>query len=246
MRTSILAWRAWLYLLLAAGLGAGVSCTYSPDFDNGKLICGAKNACPKGYTCVAGHTCAKDGSTTSTGTGGASGSGGRSGSGGNGSGGSGPGGSGPLTRDDLVGTWSYVQGSILTISCSDGPPQSKDLQTETLAIAAGTAGAVNTFFYCPWILDVTVSPADVSGSIRPNQSCTSRGGCTDFTWMAQSFDFVTGDGATATLDATIPATFKDYTNPLKPMDTTACLPTTTVSPKTGTCTLTVTADLTKQ
>jgi hypothetical protein len=233
--------RAWLYLSLAAGLGAGISCTYSPDFDNGKLICGAKNACPKGYTCVAGHTCSKNGSTTSTGSGGASGTGGRSGSGG-----SGAGGSGPLTRDDLVGTWSYVPGSILSISCSDGPPQSKDLNTETLAIAAGTAGAVNTFFYCPWILDVTISAADASGSIRPNQSCTSRGGCTDFTWMAQSFDFVTDDGATATLDATIPATFKDYTNPAKPMDTTACLPTTTVSPKTGTCTLTVTADLTKQ
>jgi hypothetical protein len=57
--------------LLAAGLMASGSCTYAPDFENGKLLCGAQHACPKGYACMLDDTCGKIGSTP-TGGGGAS------------------------------------------------------------------------------------------------------------------------------------------------------------------------------
>ena len=83
------------------------------------------------------------------------------------------------------------------------------------------------------------------GTIESGQTCMSTGGCTDFTWMGNTFNFSSGNGTTGQVDAAIAATFKDFTNPVTPKDTTNCLP-KTVTPKSGTCTLTVTGSLTKQ
>ncbi|HVR62823.1 MAG TPA: hypothetical protein VMU50_13050 [Polyangia bacterium] len=220
---------------------AAPACTYAPDFDNGRLLCGAKGSCPKGYHCEAGHTCYKDG-TTLNGSGGASGSGGSAGGTGGKSGGS------ITTRNDLVGSWIFTSGT-LNVACSDNTSKTKPLgASDHVDVALGSGTGITADFYCDWNLDLSIDGGGASTNLPSGQTCMSTSGCSDFTWMGQSFDFSADNTATGMLDAKINATYKDYTDPLTATAATpACLPkATTPNPATGTCMLTISGALAKQ
>ncbi|HEX3697735.1 MAG TPA: hypothetical protein VH374_20345 [Polyangia bacterium] len=227
--------------LTTLGLAASNACTYSPDFKDGELLCGTGESCPKGYHCVMGHTCWKSGANPSSGSGGSSGTGGAD-TGGS----SGTGGSSVVSRNLLLGTWDFSSGT-LTITCSDGTSQSKPLKgpADNMDVSAGSGSTVVADYYCGWILDFNAVGNTATGTLEPGQTCTSSGGCTDFTWMGQSFAFSSSDGATAQVNGNVNATYKDYTNPADPKNTNNCLPKTTLAP-TGTCTLSVTGTLTSE
>lgn len=242
-------------LALVAGAGAwfwvaAPACTYAPDFENARLLCGAKESCPKGYHCEVGHTCYKDG-TTANGTGGMSGSGGNGGGTG-GAAGAGTGGTsgGTVTsRNDLVGSWKFTSGT-LNVACSDQTAQTKQLgANDHVDVALDSGTGITADFYCNWDLDLTIDGGGASTNLPSGQTCMSSSGCSDFTWMGQSFDLTTRDAATGMVDAKINATYKDYTDPvtLKNTGNTVCLPkATTLNPATGTCMLTISGAIAKQ
>ncbi len=53
---------AFFLLSAVIALGAaGLSCSYSPNFANDTLQCGAGRTCPKGYSCASDNKCWKTG-----------------------------------------------------------------------------------------------------------------------------------------------------------------------------------------
>lgn len=236
-------------IAVAWACAAAPGCTYAPDFDNARLLCGAQGSCPKGYHCEAGHTCYKDG-TNANGTGGGAGSGGAGGGAGGMSGGTGGSSGGQVnSRNDLVGTWDFTSGT-LNVSCSDQTSNTKQLMdSDHVDVGIGTGTGITGDFYCNWALDLTIAGGMARTDLPSGQTCMSSSGCSDFTWMGQSFEFSSDDAATATLDARINATYKDYTDQVtfKSTGKTVCLPeATTPMPAVGTCTLIISGALAKK
>jgi hypothetical protein len=168
--------------LLAAGLLVSVSCTYAPEIENGKLLCGASDACPKGYTCRGGQSCWKEGSSTG------------------------------VTRANLLGDWPFTTGTLtISCSDNTSQMKALAGPKDYIQINAGPNEAIVGSYYCDWVLDLAIVAGHATTTVRPAQSCTTSSGGTDFTWTATTFLFTSNDGATGALNSTIQATYKDAT-----------------------------------
>jgi hypothetical protein len=193
-------------MLVGAFSGLLSSCTYSPDFASGTLLCGPARSCPKGYECRLDGTCWKRGETQRDG-----------------------GFDRPILPDALprdvnrevrpgltnfVGLWTFTQGT-LHIECSDMSVDNQPLgptdagPADYLVADVGVNADLIVSYYCRW--DVNVAGGQTV--VLPGQSCSSSSGGTNFTWSATSMTLSTQDGQTGTVTSTIAATYTDAMGP---------------------------------
>jgi hypothetical protein len=188
MKTRLLAVTA----IVLGGIG---SCTYSPDFANDKLVCGAGQTCPKGYACATDNKCWKTGETPGGGTGGSDG--GVAGTGGaHMDAGSDVPSNDP--RTGFVGTWAFT-GGTLSGSCTDGSVVQRPLtSTDYMVITLGTtASTVLAQYYCQTGWTMQLSSGNTMAVATSNQMCTQRTTdntvnppiTTAYTWSAVTFSF---------------------------------------------------------
>src|SRR6185295_12635725 len=106
-----------------------VACIYSPSFEDGKLHCSDKDACPKGYGCHADNLCYKGGAVTT-----------------------------PPSVDNFLGHWLFQPGSTRTINCTDGSTDTKGIETDYVDVTRGTTTALLGSYYCDWNLTLNNPP----------------------------------------------------------------------------------------
>ena len=184
MRTAI----TRLSFAAALAIAAATACGYSPNPESGTLQCGPSNSCPEGYSCRSG-LCWKDGA---------------GGSGGSGHGGSG----GSSTADKFIGTWTFVAPSTRMIACTDNSSETKDWsnQQESFDVSAASGGALTTYYYCDWDLDI--ASGGTSTVIKPGSSCAGTDNSSTppmtYTWHGMLFTLSTSNGRNGTLVADLP------------------------------------------
>jgi hypothetical protein len=205
--------------LVAVVLLAAARCTYSPDFESGKLHCSANQLCPDGYSCdTASNLCNKsagtprDGGATDThgvpcaGTCSITIQGTLKND------------AGPNPDGKFLGQWFYQAGSSQTTTCTDGSNQTVDLSTDYIQVSRTNGNLVASYF-CNWVMNESGTTA----TIKPGQMCSrnmvdAATGTTMYTWKGTTFTFATLDGKAATLNASITAQY--YDDPVK----TGCKP----------------------
>lgn len=166
--------RMFLTATLLCGLSSALSCSYTPDFDNGTLACGPSRNCPKGYACSSDNLCWKSGAAPDGGS------------------------SDPL--EAYVGTWTFATGN-LNSSCSDGQPTTSPLSGDTVKVTKSGTGLKASYF-CDWILHrkagFTAEIDPGQSCMQPVQDPNTNVTYT-YTWSSTLFSFTTTDGQTATL-----------------------------------------------
>jgi len=165
------------------------SCTYSPSPESGMLLCGARGACPKGYTCADGRTCWKEGETPDGGT--VKDASSRP--------------DAPPRLRPFVGTWDFVSGTVSTM-CSDGSKDTRPLAGDFMDVDVSPDSDLIASFYCDWHLNVVGSSTVLS---RPAQTCMTTSAGTIFTWTVATFEFATSDGQNGTLSSRIGAAYNN-------------------------------------
>jgi hypothetical protein len=232
--------RAGLLFVAAAVLGGLAACTYAPDFGNDKLVCGAGQTCPKGYSCASDNKCWKTGESP----GGVGGSDGGTHADAGGAGGAKMDASSdvPISTDPrvgFVGTWGFTGGTV-SGSCTDGSTFQRPLSGATtndyIVINLGTtASTILAQWYCQTGWTMQLSSGNTMAVATSNQNCVQRTTdnsvtppvTTSFTWSPMTFSFTK-------LTATTAMTTGHFTGPF--MDSNNVM---------GTCDLTFSGPLTK-
>jgi hypothetical protein len=182
------------------------ACTYSPNFDNDKLVC-AGNSCPKGYSCASDNKCWKIGETPG-GTGGTDG---------------GtqhmdastdvPSSSDP--RTGFVGTWTFG-GGTLDATCTDGSAVHRALTGDYIMVGLGTTqSTVLAQYYCQTGWTMQLSGGNTMVVATSNQTCVemttdttvSPAVTTTYNWSAIMFTFTKTSTMTAMASGHFAGTF---------------------------------------
>lgn len=170
-------WPLWLLGALAS------SCSYSPSFEDGVLVCSTTKSCPKGYECSADGTCWKGGDAPDGGD----------------------------LYANFVGTWAFESGT-LNADCSDGPPSTMPLTGQQIPVAPTPTGTgVTATYYCSWVLHRAAG--SLTAVADPNQSCVqdvpadASGIAYSYTWTAIEFSFTTTDGQRASVKGRVAGHF---------------------------------------
>jgi hypothetical protein len=130
-------------------------------------------------------------------------------------------------KTNLLGHWVFGASSQQVVACSDGSSNTMNLQGPDgfVDVTAGTTTVLASDYYCPWNLNVS----GASTVIQPNQSCSApdmTNPTVMYTWRGESFSLSSTDGKKGSLAASFPYGYTTATG-------------------NGTCTLHITADLTK-
>jgi hypothetical protein len=162
---------------IAAALSLLGSCSYSPDFANDQLQCGA-GKCPKGYSCAADNKCWKDGESPADA------------------------GNMPETRlDNFIGTWRFNSGT-LDGTCTDGSVIHNALTADDFIVVSRAAVGLSLQYFCETGWNLRLPAGSTTAVALAGQTCrqqtTSGGINTTYNWTATALMFSTTDGRTAT------------------------------------------------
>jgi hypothetical protein len=109
--------------LLGLVSALALSCTYSPDFDNGVLVCGPSASCPKGFSCEHDGVCWKDGANPD----------------------------GPQSLSKFTGTWIF-SGGTSDFQCSESSHVTSSLVGTYISVGRNSAAAsLLADYYCQWV-----------------------------------------------------------------------------------------------
>jgi hypothetical protein len=127
----------------------------------------------------------------------------------------------------LLGHWVFGATSVQQIACSDGSNSTTNLQGADgyVDVTPGSRAVLATNYFCDWDLDANGSTTVIAA----DQSCTQpdpNDSTTTFLFQGQAFTLSTPDGAAGTLSASFPYSYA-------------------AAAGNGTCTLKISADLTK-
>ena len=175
------------------------ACGYDPMPENGMLKCGSGNSCPDNYSGTSWR-CWRNGAG---GSGNTTGGGGRGGAGGGG---------GSASGDKFIGHWVSNPATAKRMRvCTDGTNETMAWD-DFLDIAKGTSTALTVNYYCDWNLDVATTGN--ATTIHPGSTC-SHPDMTDptvtYTWSGETLTLTSSDGATGTIDMSLPYTYTTLT-----------------------------------